>query len=179
MQIVNHTTYTYDCLMEFNRHYKRKFNIAANCILGIASGILLTALLVNLILYGAGITSKPEWSDVFIPLAYSALAAFLILFPIIIRRVGCRKGAAQHTEVTCRFTEDGFEENSTSATAQTESHYQYSLIVQITESEHYIYLFLNRVSAVIVDKQGFTEGTLNDFKTLLRTHVEAKKIHMK
>ena len=179
MQINNQTAYTYDCIIEFNRHYRRKANLILNIILGACSGILLLCLLLS----GLFFLIDGEFMLDFTSVAYSIIIialsmAFIFGNPVLIKHVA-RKQAALNTVSTYRFTEDHFEDSSESTVKTELVKCKYDAIIKVTESEQYFYLFINPQAAHIVAKNGFTEGSEQDFRDLLRTVIEAKKLHIK
>ena len=179
MQINNQTAYTYDCIIEFNRHYKRKANLILNIILGVCSGIMILCLLLSGLFFlidGEFILDATSVTYAIIIIAATAIVLFGI--PAYIRYVA-RKQAALHTVSTYRFTEDYFEDSSESTVKTELVKCKYDVIMKVTESEHYFYLFISPRAAHIVAKNGFTEGTETDFRHLLRMSIDVKKLRIK
>lgn len=158
MRIVNETTLTYDALMEFNRQHQRKLHLVLTIIICVSTGLMLTAVGLNLILFAAGISEPPEASQIGMSVVYLALSLFLILYPIIRRRKICRKQADMHISTTYVFTPEGFEEISYSNTANGHNVCKYDVIVKVTESANCFYLYVNANAAHVVDKRSFTEA---------------------
>ena len=178
MEIKNHTAYTYDCLMEFNRQHQRKLITALTVIICVCSGIMLLAVIASAIL--SALEIEPFNTQIAsAATVYILLALFLLLWPTLHRKKTCTKQAANHTVVDYTFTEEGFVENSTSDTVTSHSENKYTVIVSVTESEHYFYLYIAPNAAHIVSKNGFTEGTENDFRILLRTVIAPQKLHIR
>ena len=178
MQINNQTAYTYDCIIEFNRHYKRRANLVLNIILGVCSGVMLLCLLLSGLFFlvdGEFILDATSVTYAILIIVVSIVVIFGT--PILIKHVA-RKQAALNTVSTYRFTEDHFEDSSESTIKTELVKCKYDGIIKVTESEHYFYLFINPRAAHIVAKNGFTEGTEQDFRDLLRTVIEAKKLHI-
>jgi hypothetical protein len=101
-----------------------------------------------------------------------------IVFPQMTKRT-VRKQAAQENVTDYLFTDEGFEQSTVSNIQKVQEQCPYSILTSVTESEHYFYLFINPRAAHIVAKDGFTEGNENDFRMLLRTVIEPKKLHIK
>ena len=90
-----------------------------------------------------------------------------------------RKQAAQENVTDYLFTDEGFEQSTVSNIQKVQEQCPYSILTSVTESEHYFYLFIAPNAAHIVAKDGFTEGNENDFRTLLRTVIDPKKLHIR
>ena len=179
MEIKNTTSYTYDVLMEFNRQHKRKLFRAISIIFFVATVAMFAALLANLILCAVGIMELFDVQIQSMAWLYATLSIFLLLFARLHRRKFCRKQAAIHPVDNYVFTQEGFENISTSDTGNVQGQYKYDVIVNVTESDHAFYLYIAPNAAHIVSKDGFTEGTENDFRTLLRTVIEPKKLRIR
>lgn len=179
MRIVNETTMTYDGLMEFNRQHQRKLLLTLTVLLCVAAGLMLTSLGLNFILFASGISEPPEPSTIVAAAIGLAFSLFYVLFPTIRRRKVCRKQADQHASNTYIFTPEGFEEISYSNAANGHNVYKYDIIVKVKESANYFYLYISANAAHIVDKRGFTEGSEYDFRMLLHTVIDSKKLHIK
>ena len=179
MEIKNTTSYTYDVLMEFNRQHKRKLFRAISIIFFVATVAMLAAMLGNLILCAVGIMELFDVQIRSTALLYATLSIFLLLFPRLHRRKFCRKQAAIHSVENYVFTQEGFENISTSDTGNVQGQYKYDVIVNVTESDHAFYLYIAPNAAHIVSKNGFTEGNENDFRTILRTVIDPKKFRIR
>ena len=179
MEIKNKTAYTYDILMEFNRQHQKKLITAMQIIICACAGVMILALIAGLTL-NATLGGEPVTAvDFTLPLIYVLGAAFLLAYPPIRRKMICTKQANLHTRVECTFTEEGFSEISTSDTVSEQRECKYAIITKVTESEHAFYLYIAPNAAHIIAKNGFTEGTENDFRTLLRTVIEPKKLRIR
>ena len=182
MRLVNETTLTYDGLMEFNRQHQRKLFIILTIILCVSAGsagLMLFAVILNLILFASGVGEAPAPSAIVATIAWLAVALFYIIYPIIRRRKVCRKQADLHVSNTYIFTPEGFEEISYSNAANGHNVYKYDIIIKVKESAGFFYLYINTNAAFIVDKRGFTEGSEYDFRMLLRSVIASKKLHIK
>lgn len=178
MEIKNKIAFTYDTLMEFNRQHQRKLMTAMTVIVCVCTGIMLLAVVASAIL--SALEIEPFNTQIARAAAiYVLLAVFLLLWPPLRRKKTCTKQAAVHTVVNYTFTEESFVENSTSDTTNSHSENQYAVIVKVTESKDAFYLYVNHMAAHIVSKNGFTEGNENDFRLLLRSVIDPKKLHIK
>ena len=180
MEIKNTTSYTYDCIWEFNRSYHRRFRRTANILTIVVTGLLLFLFLMQglLLLLGEELV-LPVDSSVKLVVILGILIIFnFIVVPLLTKRTA-HKQAAMENVTDYIFTEDGFEQTSDSKSIKEHQQCRYDILVKVTESEHYFYLFINPRAAHIVSKNGFTEGTENDFRMLLRTVIEPQKLHIR
>ena len=180
MEIKNTTSYTYDCIWEFNRSYHRRFRRTANILTIVVTGLLLFLFFLQglLLLLGEELV-LPVDSSVKLVVILGILIIFnFIVFPLLTKRTA-RKQAANENVTDYVFTEDGFEQSTISKTIKSQEQCPYSILTSVTESEHYFYLFINPRAAHIVAKNGFTEGNENDFRMLLRTVIDPKKLHIR
>lgn len=178
MTIRNQTAYTHDCIIEFNKTFRRKTRRLINILCLIAIGALVFFLFSQCLLFLMG--EDPYLS----PTMIAAMIVLLIIYigystvvPITVKRTA-RKQADQESVVDYIFTEEGFEQSTVSKALKEQQQCGYSVIVKVTESEHYFYLFIAPNAAHIVSKTGFTEGNEDDFRTLLRTVIDPKKLHI-
>ena len=180
MEIKNTTPYTYDCIWEFNRSYHRRFRRTANILTIVVTGLLLFLFLMQglLLLLGEELV-LPVDSSVKLVVILGILIIFnFIVVPLLTKRTA-RKQAANENVTDYIFTEDGFEQSTISKTIKSQEQCPYSILTSVTESEHYFYLFINPRAAHIIAKNGFTEGNENDFRMLLRTVIDPKKLHIR
>ena len=180
MEIKNTTPYTYDCLMEFNRSYLRRFRRVTNILTVVVTGLLLFLFLLQGLLMLLGEEPVlPVDSTVRLVVVLTLLFILsFVVFPRLTKRT-VRKQAANENVTDYVFTEDGFEQSTISKTIKSQEQCPYSILTSVTESEHYFYLFINPRAAHIVSKSGFTEGNENDLRLLLRTVIDPKKLHIR
>ncbi len=179
MEIKNQTSYTYETLMEFNRQHQRGVRLAVTILLCISTGINLCQIILNLILLASGHEDTFDPDPIRVLSMNVIFGILFLLIPLILRRRNCRKQDAAHMVTECIFTEEKYTETFTSDTTQQTSERKYDIITKVTESEHAFYLYIAPNAAHIVAKDGFTEGTEQDFRILLRTVVDGKKLHIK
>ena len=179
MEIKNTTAYTYDCLMEFNRSYLRRFRRTTNILAIVATGLLLFLFLLQGLLMLLGeepVLPIDSTVRLVVVLALLFILGFIV-FPGLTKRT-VRKQSAMENVTDYLFTDEGFEQSTVSNIQKVQEQCPYSILTSVTESEHYFYLFINPRAAHIVSKNGFTEGTENDFRILLRTVIEPQKLHI-
>ena len=74
-------------------------------------------------------------------------------------RVTVRKALALNTAVHFEFNDENYTVSAKSDKIDENSTSAYSTISKVTETKDFIYIFISKVQAFIVDKNGFTEGT--------------------
>ena len=172
MEIKNTTPYTYDALMAFSKHQAASPKGKKGHWFFLAVGILNT---VGMIWYGLHLmmgNRTPLYCLVFASLVFVEICFFLILFApqILAKRI-----AKRSMTVSYGFTEDGLTHNAKNGEIASLS---YDGILKVTESPDYYFLYIAEADALIVAKDGFTEGNEADFRTLLRTVIDPKKLHI-
>ena len=173
MEIKNTTPYTYDALMAFSKHQAASPEGKRSHWFFLAVGILNT---VGLIRYGLHLLTgnrTPLYCLVFASLVFAEICFFLVLFAPQIR---AKRIAKRGATVSYGFTEDGLTHNAINGETTSLS---YDSIQKVTESPDYYFLYVAEADAHIVSKSGFTEGNENDFRLLLRTVIDPKKLHIK
>ena len=179
MEIKNQTAYTYDTLLEFNRQHNRILRLLATVLTSACAGFLLITTGLTLILFTFGLTEAPESFTMGVTFIYSILALFFLIGLPILRRFVCRKQAKQNTRVEFVFQADQFSQVYESNHMSGRADCQYDMIIRVKESKHAFYLYNRRNVAFIVSKSGFTQGCEEDFRLLLRTVINPKKLHIK
>lgn len=179
MTLKNQTPFTYDCLLEFNNQHQKAAKRLIRIIyilLGVLCLISLSALLILVAVAGA---EALDGKLVILLFALVLVDSFQLLVAPVLTKRSIRKQAARNSVVSYTFTPEGFEESTVSDVNSSQSQNQYSIILKVTESEHYFYLYIHPNAAHIVAKDGFSEGCEQDLRDLLRTVIEAKKLHIK
>ena len=172
MEIRNTTPYTYDTLMAFSKHQAASPEGKKSHWFFLAVGILNT---VSLIRYGLHLlmgNRTPLYCLVFASLVFVEICFFIVLFAPQIR---AKRIAKQGVTVSYNFTEEGLTHNAKNGEIASLS---YDGILKVTESPDYYFLYIAEADALIVAKDGFTEGNEDDFRTLLRTVIDPKKLHI-
>ena len=173
MLIINRTAYTFDRLYEFNKRHLsfwRPLFIVLYAIMGVCMTVALLL--------------QPIVQDLSVCIVSTAVLLFCILSILRLTvwfKRNVRKQPAINSVSEFRFTEDGMEEQATGGDHQLSSQTRmaYSGILRVTESENAYYLYISPNMAHIVAKDGFIEGSREDFEDLLRTKIEPKKLKWK
>ena len=179
MEIKNQTAYTYDTILEFQRRHGRGIILTMVILVCVCTGILLCSLGFDLLLFALGLAEAPELARILSTAFCMILCVAYIVFIPLFRRLVSRKQAKQNTLVEFVFTEEGFTTVSRSASMAGTTECKYDMLVRVKESKNLFYLYNNARTAFIVRKDGFTEGTEEDFRLLLRTVVDSKKLRIK
>ncbi len=175
MSITNTTYYTFDVLMAFHRHHRKRLqwlHIACNIVFGIYLAVF-ALLCVLSFLPEAETTVGVE--EIIITLISTAFLLLDILRPRIIAR-SIKKSPNLNTRVDYAFYDEVFTEVTQGTQISESSTVHYAAIHRVTESETAIYLYINPMAAHIIDKRGFTSGDVTILKQLLRDRVDPKKI---
>lgn len=176
MEISNQTVYSYDTLMEYHRRHVKDLRVLSIVLLVISSVSLAVSMAEQIILLAL---DKIEAFKIPGTIYTFFWVLVLMIVYTVASRKSCRRQAAKHSIETYLFTHDGFAVDAVSDTATTHVDYKYEAIIKVTESKSAFYLYTARNAAHIVDKQGFTEATEQDFRDLLRTVIEGKKLQIK
>ena len=172
MEIKNQTSYTYDALMAFSKHQAASPDDKKTNWLVWAAGILTT---VSLIRYGIHLlmgNRTPLYCLIFAGSVFTEICFFIVLFAPQIR---AKRIAKQGVTVSYHITEEGLTHNAKNGEIASLS---YDGILKVTESPDYYFLYIAEADALIVAKDGFTEGNEADFRALLRTVIDPKKLHI-
>ncbi len=172
MEIKNTTPYTYDALMAFSKHQAASPEGKRSHWFFLAVGILNT---VGLIRYGLHLLMGNRtllYGLAFAGLVFVEICFFLVLFAPQIR---AKRIAKRSMTVSYGFTEDGLTHNAKNGEIASLS---YDGIQKVTESPDYYFLYIAEADALIVLKNGFTEGNEADFRLLLRTVIAPEKLHI-
>ena len=173
MEIKNTTPYTYDALMAFSKHQAASPEGKRSHWFFLAVGILNT---VGLIRYGLHLLMGNR--TLLYGLVYAGLVFVEIcfLFVLFAPQIRAKRIAKRGATVSYGFTEDGLTHNAKKGEIASLS---YDGILKVTESPDYYFLYVAEADALIVVKNGFTEGNEQVFRILLRTVIDPKKLHIK
>ena len=170
MEIKNQTAYTYNALMAFSKNHAASPEGKTSHWFFLAVGILNT---VGLIRYGFHLLTGNRtllYGLVYAGLVFVEICFLLVLFAPQIR---AKRIANRGATVSYGFTEDGLTHNAKNGEIASLS---YDGIQKVTESPDYYFLYIAAADALIVSKNGFTEGTAEEFTALLRDKLGADKL---
>ena len=173
MEIKNTTSYTYDALMAFSKHQAASPEGKRSHWFFLAVGILNT---VGLIRYGLHLLTGNRTPLYCLAFASLVFVEICFLFVLFLPQIRAKRIAKRGATVSYGFTEDGVTHNAQNGES---SSLPYNGIRKVTESPDYYFLYIAEGDALIVSKSGFTEGTEQDFRTLLRTVIDPEKLHIK
>ena len=173
MEIKNTTSYTYDALMAFSKHQAASPEGKRSHWFFLAVGILNT---VGLIRYGLHLLTGNRTPLYCLAFASLVFVEICFLFVLFLPQIRAKRIAKRGATVSYGFTEDGVTHNAQNGES---SSLPYNGIRKVTESPDYYFLYIAEGDALIVSKSGFTEGSEQDFRTLLRTVIDPEKLHIK
>ena len=173
MEIKNTTSYTYDALMAFSKHQATSPEGKRSHWFFLAVGILNT---VGLIRYGLHLLTGNRTPLYCLAFASLVFVEICFLFVLFLPQIRAKRIAKRGATVSYGFTEDGLTHNAQNGES---SSLPYNGIRKVTESPDYYFLYIAEGDALIVSKSGFTEGSEQDFRTLLRTVIDPEKLHIK
>lgn len=179
MEIKNKTAYTFDTLLKFQRRHGRGITLTMTILVCISAWILLCSLGFSLLWFALGLAEAPELGNILYTAFYLVLCLVYVVFIPLFRRYIAHKQAKRQTQVEYVFTEDHFIQTSTSDTLNGYVECKYDMLVRVKESKHAFYLYTNARTALIVSKDGFTEGNEEELRLLLRMVIEPKKLRIK
>ncbi len=170
MDIKVKTTYSYKTLVAFNDYY-----IRSKKFIWITVGVLfiLYGLLFAIEYIGVG-RIDPVLVGNF--LFWTFFVLLYVGLVVLIPRISLKKANNLNAVCTVTFLEDNMEETCVSELINETGNYSYKLVYKVCESKDYIYIFVAKNRAVILDKKGFEAGSVNELKAFLRTKLEPKKI---
>ena len=173
MEIKNTTAHTYKALMAFAKHQASSPEGKKSHWFFVAVSILNAASLIRFGLYLLMGNRAPLYWMIFAGSVFILICSFIILFA---PQIHAKRVAKQGMTVSYGFTEDGLTHNAINGETTSLS---YDSIQKVTESPDYYFLYIAEADALIVAKDGFTEGNEADFRTLLRTVIDPQKLHIK
>lgn len=178
MNISVTTTYTYETFKEFSDNYRRTLRIVLLVMdaFVIAVGCFLLGVYAYQFL---ALQVSPDLSRVLMALLFVVAGIYLFINKTVMRNKTLRKNPSIGMVSTCRFTEDGIEVSTVAAQGQGEGTYSYAVMASAFETEHYICLVNQSRQVQMLAKDGFTEGSLEDLKTLLHAKIDPKKLKLK
>jgi len=174
MEIRNTTKYSLDALLEFNKHHiKRRKGF------WIFFGIVTLIAFLSFALCCFTYFTSGEPFDWYIAYMFGVVLIvdlFYVLYFTVFMKLQLKKTPTLDADAEYLFTEDEIKETFVSASLNQTLNCKYDSVVLVSESENYLYIYIAKNQAYVVDKDGFTEGTLYDLKVLLSQKIDAKKI---
>ncbi len=175
MILKNKTEYNYENVKDFTK-YSQGYNSTAVFIIFIVCCVIMVAsYIIGGILGDESDGFTGNWFVIF----WSVMAVLYVIM-LILQEKNAKKTAEQNIIAEFEFNDTEILVTSVSSTEKSATRAKYDLITKVTRSKKSYFLFIrNSVSAFIISKNGFTEGTAEDFETLLRVNLEPKKIKFK
>ena len=176
MTIKNNTVYTFDALYSFNKNFlKSRKSTWIMHIVSTALVLLSFALhLFTELAYGDG---KPDAIMIYLLMLILVIDMYSILACTVLLKARIKKSPQLNTTVETVFTEESFTENSATTNMTSSSVVSYDKILKASQDEKYLYLYIAKNAAAILDKNGFAnEGDLEYLISLLRIKLPPEKI---
>ena len=172
--IVVYTANSYKQMKELQRYHLRNLRY-------ISIGAAIIALL--LIIYGLVIFSQSGgFNQIFTyGILYTIISIFLWLASNGVHYTSKRHESITHlmrNGVTVFFRNSRFETDFKHYESEGKCNYSYSTLYSVRETKDMIYLFLSKNTVVLVDKNGFLNGTIEELRNLLRYNLPAIKVKL-
>ncbi len=179
MPITNTTNYTLELLYSFNRHH-----IRTKCIIYYSICALTTvfSFLCSLVFLFALIHPDIENPSVLRFLCLLFILGFdtyTILATTVLLKWRVKKQPCFNSHSEYTFYEDELVETSSTDNVSASSTVKYAQVYKVTENKHCIFIYMSGNQAFLIDKSGFTNGTAEQLRVLLRSKVDAKKLKLK
>lgn len=117
-----------------------------------------------------------DWTTVYLCVAILFVDAYYTLFYTVFLKKRIKKNPQINAQITYEFTEDALIANTISEKINDITVMKYDIIYRVTESEHFLYIYVHPNAAHIIDISGFPEGSVDELKTLLKNKLSARKI---
>jgi len=176
--IIVFTPYTFEQVRELQRHIYRKIRT-----LFYIMAVLLVLYAVQILIQGVETSaiSSSLAEGRFTPAAALVLVFFVAFLGMV--SFGLFYTRNKHTEVSLRyvngqtftFRENGYEVQLHNPDADDRMVYAYGAIKRVEETKNMFYLFGGKYAAALVDKQGFQNGSHEEFRSLLKMHVPPRR----
>lgn len=174
MEITNNTIYSDESIRKYISFSmnKGKHHSVHKKICTIIWAILVVVLLASIILLAY---VKPAKLIEVIPEFIIVTMAFLLV-NVILPRISYKNGQKLiGSTMQFVFNENGFLINSSCEYAKANGEYKYDFLYNVYEMDNYYYLYINKVSAYIVDKNGFENTMPEDFSKFLESKLPPNK----
>lgn len=169
MEIRNTTVYTKNRLLGFNSFTVLR-NVAMWIFFSVATALVTACYILQFFLFERSAAISFSFYFIIFFDAVYAFACFLL--PIIT----IKKSKSNNITVNYIFGESTFFMSAQTVNGTEKAELPYANIIKALESKNDIYLYIGKNQAYIVDKSGFTEGTLDGFKGLIRAKVKNTRL---
>lgn len=177
MTIRNKTVYTLDTLYSFNKHYikGKKALWITYAIITLFAFLEFALHAYTTFVYGDG---KMNPVIIYLLAVVVVLDVFYILLYTVILKKQIKNSPQLNAVVECTFTEDSINENTVTSTTTQNTLSSYDAVYKVTQDEKFIYVFVAKNAACIIDKEGFIEGDLESLVSLLKSKLDPHKIRL-
>lgn len=173
MEIKNNTLFSKETMkkyISFAMHKGKNYSarrIIAKVYGGIFLGVLLISMIVMLI---TGIATIVDMIPMIV-----LIALFISMYLFITRLPYINGKKLINANMNYIFNNDVFTVITSSKFANTNGTFQYDFLDKVYETDNYYYLYINKSSAHIVDKNGFENTTAGEFSKFLESKLPPKK----
>jgi len=108
-----------------------------------------------------------------------AIDLIYVTFVLVLPRVVYKKSPAYMAVSHIEFFDDGFTEDTRTATTVEHVEHTYEVLKLLCEGKEDIYLYIEPNRAYLIDKSGFTLGNAESLKRFLYTRVDPKIVKYK
>lgn len=176
LPLINRTSITFECMWAFNAHVARlKRRTVSNIVWTALWSVMLTVWIVLAVIRPSTTAS--------LALLLCAVAVAGHVYMLIFMNVILKRRVQKHPHIggqyAFTFEEDHFTEDFTSSDAASQSRILYSALLKVEETERYLYLFNQPSTAFLIDKNGFTQGSAEELKALLRQKLSPDKLSLR
>ncbi len=171
------TVCDYHTLKTFNQRHLSPRR-AISIVLYALFAVLLFVLALLYIIGCSAAQVSPEFSVLIFLFAAFALCIFMILqYTVFLERALIKQAQMQGIS-HLHFSEAGIADHTENKLGQFDNLYYYTSILKVTESPSAYYLYIQRNTAIIVSKYGFTEGDPMQFIAFLGTVIDPRRIKL-
>lgn len=159
---INTTELNKETLWTFNKSHYSSYRMFLRPLYAVylLIGIFFLILNVSGLLMG----EEVRWTGIFLPL----LLILLGFYPRLVLRWSFRRYLQTEKRLPIRSEYDFSEPGFRCVTPTSREEVEYSLLYRVVETEGYFYLYINKMNACIVDKNGFSRGTPEQFSVFIR-----------
>jgi hypothetical protein len=172
------TAITEETLLDFNRSHARTHKLGLFVVYAIVTLISIAAA-VYYAIFCATYAVDINYAIFIWPVMVVLFYGFYLFYWTVLIKKTVKKSKLLGARVEYEFDGEKLTEDTFSASVNEHVEIKYDFLVKVTESERYVYLYVNSFSAHLIDKEGFTVGTPDNLKQILREKLDPKKVKLK
>ncbi len=174
MEITNITVYSEDIIkkyIKFSMH-KGKYHSVLKKILKAFWVTMISIICLCLLILA--LLEPSELLDL-IPVAFFAIVVFVLVIVVIPKISYNNSKKLIDSNMQYIFTDDDFTIYSSCKYAMTNGTFKYDFLHKVYETNNCYYLYINKIAAYIIDKNGFENTTPEDLSKFLESKLPPKK----